>query len=186
MSKNISFLIFNFLGLQITWAACAYGATHSFALLGAIIGCIYIILHMIFTPNRIVDALTLLSLTMIGVCLDYLNMKLGIISFRSNEIGFIPVWLIILWGVFSLMIPHSLHWLSSKPILASILGGICGSFSYWLGHKLGAITLSDPLLLNVLIYFIEWTIYIPLAFVIHHSIKNIISSQATLKNNIST
>lgn len=171
MNKRISFLIFNFLGLEVTWAACAYGAIHNFPLLGAIVGCVYIMIHMILTPNRMLDLLTLTSLTAIGVALDYINMKIGIISFRSIDSNFIPLWLIILWSVFSLMIPHSLLWLSRRPVIASLLGGISGSFSYWLGHKLGAISLGENFISNSIIYFVEWAIFIPIAFVIFRAIS---------------
>lgn len=171
MTKHTAFLIFNFLGLQITWAACAYGAIHEFPLLGSIVGSIYIIIHMILTPSRRIDLLTLLCLSSAGILLDFINMKLGIISFNSTQQNFIPLWLVILWCVFSLMIPHSLNWLRRKPILACVLGGIGGSLSYWLGHKLGAIALSDPITLAVSLYFIEWAIYVPLAFIILRGIK---------------
>ena len=172
MNKRLGFLIYNFLGLQVTWAACAYGATHSQPMLGVIVGAIYLILHFSFTPTRRNDILTMCMLASFGIAMDYINMRIGIISFNNiNQSNFIPLWLITLWCVFSLMIPHSLHWLSKKPLLAFILGGIGGSSSYWLGHKLGAIILSQPVTISVAIYFIEWAFYIVIAYSIYRMIS---------------
>ena len=47
MKKGMGFLIFNFLGLQATWAACAYGATHNQPMLGFYVGLAYISTHFI-------------------------------------------------------------------------------------------------------------------------------------------
>ena len=172
MSKRLGFLIFNFLGLQVTWAACAYGAINSQPLIGAMVGAAYIGLHFLLTHSRRSDLLTLLCLSAIGIALDYINMKFGVITFNSDtaSMHFIPVWLVALWAVFSLMIPHSLHWLSKKPLLAVIFGALGGGSSYWLGHKLGAITLGEPLVTSVLIYAVEWAIYMPIAYMIYQAI----------------
>jgi len=172
MNKRLTFLIFNFLGLQITWAACAYGAIKAQPMFGVIAGVTYLILHFMLTPSRRTDLITLLSLSTIGILLDYANMQFGVLGFNAyHSSGFIPLWLVALWCVFTLMIPHSLYWLRKKPLLAFILGGIGGSSSYWLGHKLGAINLHDPLFTSVGIYFIQWAIFIPVAFIIYRIIK---------------
>ncbi len=173
MNKRLAFLIFNVLGLEITWAACAYGELNEFPLLGVIVGSVYIVVHMILTPTRLRDILTLCALASIGILLDYVNMLLDIVTFNpvNAQHAFIPLWLVFLWCVFSLMIPHSLHWLRKRPLLASALGAVGGASSYWLGHKLGAITLSDPLLFSVGIYFVQWAMYVPLAYVIYNHIE---------------
>jgi hypothetical protein len=166
LSSRTAFLIFNFLGLQVTWAACAYGATHSMPSLGVIVGITYILLHMIFTPTRKHDLLIMFSVSIIGVSIDHINTYLGFSSFAeiSTTHSVIPFWLITLWLVFSLMIPHSLNWLGKNTMLAFFLGGFGGSSSYWLGHKLGALTLSEPLSLSIAIHFIEWAIIFPIAY----------------------
>ena len=166
MSKRMTFLIFNVLGLEITWAACAYGATHSMPLFGVIVGAIYLIIHFALTPSRRNDFLTMCCLAAIGISLDYINMRFEIISFHQgvSDISFLPLWLVVLWCVFVLMIPHSLYWLRKRPVLSAALGGIGGSSSYWLGDKFGAIFLSEPLTISIGVYFIQWAIYIIVAF----------------------
>ena len=167
LTPRLRFLIFNFLGLQITWAACAYGAINSMGYLGVVVGGLYIFLHFIYTTTRFEDFWTLILVTAIGVIIDSLNAHYGVIEFNSTSVPFlIPYWLIMLWAVFSLMIPHSLYWLSNNYFIAAIAGGIGGAFSYWLGHELGAIILSESLLTSTLIYFLEWSILFPIALLI--------------------
>lgn len=174
MSKRLKFLLFNILGLQITWIACAYGASHSQPHIGVVVGLMYLILHFTFTTSRHIDILTMCILATIGITLDYFNLRVGIISFHQSDsnFNFIPIWLIVLWCVFALVIPHSLYWLSKKPILAFILGGTGGSSSYWLGHKLNAIILSEPLTASITVYFVQWAFYMLIAYSLYRSIRN--------------
>lgn len=183
MSKRLGFIIFNFLGLEITWAACAYGAINSQPMFGVIVGLIYLSFHFLFTPSRRTDIVTMCCLASIGIAMDYINMRIGIVSFHqsASDFNFIPLWLVILWCVFSLIIPHSIYWLSKKPKLAIILGGILGSATYWLGDKLGAIFLGEPLTMSVSVYFIQWAIYMPVAYGIYRIIRNISDNRAIMQ-----
>ncbi|MEJ2115570.1 MAG: DUF2878 domain-containing protein [Gammaproteobacteria bacterium] len=164
-TRRLKFLIFNILGLQITWAACAYGATHAWPLLGVWIGLVYIGLHFLLVEERLRDLKVVLIIGMVGILLDVLNAWLGILSFSSDgSIAiFLPYWLMVLWFVFSLMVPHSLFWLEKNLVVASIAGGIGGGGSYLLGHILGAITLSQPTTVSFLIYFVEWSLFFPIS-----------------------
>ena len=163
LSPRTIFLLFNFIGLQVTWAACAYGAINDMEYIGVIVGFLYILLHFIFTKSRVEDITILLTVGSLGIAVDSMNTYYEILSFSgaSNTPFLLPFWLIVLWGVFSLMIPHSLYWLSRHKVAAVIGGAVGGSFSYWLGHKLGAISLSDPLLSSVAVYFVQWGLIFP-------------------------
>lgn len=166
MTRNNLFIIFNFLGLQITWAACAYGAIHQRAMPGVIAAMVYIVIHFIFTPKLKEDIYILLAIATLGIILDHLNTVFKLISFLNAAAmpTVIPYWLMALWCVFALTLPHSLYWLGKNKTLAVLLGGSGGGFSYWLGHHLGAIQLLEPLYLSVTVYFIEWAIIVPLGF----------------------
>ena len=164
ITPRFRFLIFNFLGLEITWGACAYGAINDQEYFGVIVGGIYIFIHFLFTQSRFEDLLTLVVISAVGVTVDVVNTIYGVVAFNTySELFLIPHWLVVLWMVFALMVPHSLLWLSRNYLLAALLGGILGSFSYWLGHKLGAIILPEPVLTNTMIYFFEWSILFPAA-----------------------
>ena len=162
MSRRTIFILFNFIGFQAVWAACAYGATNQIPSAGVIAGIIYILIHFTFTPSRLLDVSIMLIVAMTGVILDFINFYFGLISFNSSS-HTLPFWLVILWLSFSLILPHSLRWLGNYPLLASLLGGTGGSLSYVIGHQLGAITLSTPLYPSVIVYFLEWAVIVPVA-----------------------
>jgi hypothetical protein len=165
MKNNIAFLIFNILGLQITWAGCAYGATHGIPLLGVYIGLTYIVLHFIFINLRLRDFIIMLIIGALGIITDSAFTLLRVISFPTyeNNLTPIPFWLISLWLVFALTVPHSLYWLRNNLLIASVAGAIGGSFSYFIGHTLGAIQLAEPLSMSMVIYFIAWGVIFPCA-----------------------
>ena len=165
INKRLKFLIFNFLGLQFTWAACAYGATHGLPLLGVYVGLFYIFLHFIIVEERLRDLNIVIIVGALGIFLDYFNTRFNIVSFSTYDatVLLIPYWLMVLWLVFSLMIPHSLYWLVKNMKVACIAGAIGGSLSYFMGHNLGALTFSQPVSISFIIYFIEWGIFFPLS-----------------------
>lgn len=180
MNNNLKFLLFNFIGLQVTWAACAYGATHSFPSLGLLVGLLYVIAHFVFSKQRLRDLKIMLIIATLGIIIDMALTKAGILSFPNMENNFLPIptWLMALWFVFSLMMPYSLYWLGKNLSIAAIAGAIGGSFSYFLGHQLGALQLSEPLLLSVGIYFIIWAIIFPAALI---AVKYITNKQPSTK-----
>lgn len=165
LTRRLKFLIFNLLGLQFTWAACAYGATHNWPLLGVYVGIGYIFLHFIFVEEHLRDLKIILVVGIVGITLDILNTHFNVVSFASSDLStfIIPYWLIILWLVFALMIPHSLYWLKSNMAVATIAGAVGGSLSYLLGHNLGAITLAEPTIVSYIVYFVEWGVLFPLS-----------------------
>lgn len=168
LTNRVKFLVFNFLGLQLTWAACAYGATNEWPLLGVYVGGSYVALHFIFVQERLRDAFVAILIASLGIALDISNTAFNIIAFpnEANLPLFIPFWLMSLWLVFSLTIPHCLNWLEKNLPLAFLAGAIGGSASYWLGHSLGAITFAHSTLVGVVIYFIEWGIFLPLSLIL--------------------
>ena len=173
MSKNTLFIIYNFIGFQAVWAACAYGAINQLPSLGAYSALLYITINFLLSKNKALDALVMFFVALIGILLDSLNTFIGIISFIEGS-SILPFWLITLWFSFALLLPHSLYWLSKFPLLAVLFGGIGGSGSYFIGHQLGAITLSDPLFYSLGTYFIEWAIIIPASFWFMKYIENIL------------
>jgi len=165
LTNRIKFLLFNFLGLQITWAACAYGAINEWSLLGVLIGVLYLGLHFLLVEETLRDIKVVIVLGGFGIIMDVLNTWLGILSFPVDHTItlFLPYWLIVLWFVFSLMIPYSLYWFEKNMVMASIAGAIGGGGSYLLGHMLGAITLSQPLFISFMVYVFEWMLFFPIS-----------------------
>ena len=178
ISKHYAFLMFNILGLEVTWAACAYGATHELVYLGFWVGIVYVTIHFLISKQRLRDLFVVLFIGGAGVLLDISNSLVSIISFEDSHtsIFLLPYWLISLWAVFSLLLPYSLSWLTKNLPLAAVLGAIGGGFSYWLGERLGAIQLQDPILLSTTIYTIQWGIFTVIAFLLLRRINAVLTN----------
>jgi hypothetical protein len=177
-TNRVKFLVFNFLGLQLTWAACAYGATHDWPLLGVYVGCAYVVLHFMFVQQRWRDVCVATIIASLGIVLDILNSQLNIISFpnAASLPLLIPFWLMSLWLVFSLTIPHCLYWLEKNMFLAFFAGAVGGSASYWLGQSLGAIDFPQSTFLSVAVYFVEWGILLPVALILVRKLNRCFST----------
>ncbi|MEM7304533.1 MAG: DUF2878 domain-containing protein [Pseudomonadota bacterium] len=162
ISSRTLFILFNFIGFQIVWAACAYGAINQLPFLGVVVGIIYILIHFIFSPSKQLDLIIMFVVAITGIILDTANLYIGLLSF-GYDTNMLPFWLAILWFSFSLILPHSLYWLSKFPLLAVIFGGLGGAGTYYIGHQLGAISLSTPLYPSLIAYCLEWAIIVPAA-----------------------
>ncbi|WP_194435316.1 DUF2878 domain-containing protein [Vibrio fluminensis] len=99
-----------------------------------------------------------LILTIIGVVLDSVNIKFGLIAFES---AFIPIWLVALWGGFcwyalflGKIVSHYPTW------IVSIVGGLAGALSYLAGYKLGAVSLGFSLPVAIVLFFIQWLAFV--------------------------
>ncbi len=171
------FLVCNFVGFQLTWLACAYGASHELPYIGALVGLLFIVMHFIFVSERELNIKVLLLVAVFGVLLDYMNTQLGVVSFPKHDASYfiLPFWLVVLWSSFTLMLPHSLYWLTKNMYMASLAGAIGGSLSYLAGHKLDALSLSEPLVRSTLVYAVEWAIILPIGLML---VKKLAASNA--------
>ena len=117
-------------------------------------------LHFLVSPTRLSDLLNLLAITLIGSLGDYLLTYLGIFTFTAQH--FIPLWLILLWAHFAVTLNHGLSWLERLPVYARIVfGAIFGTLSYYVGYKMGAVTLHSDLLLSLFSLSVIWASLLP-------------------------
>lgn len=77
------------------------------------------------------------SFSVIGVLVDSVLSFLNVFIFNNDV--FLPLWLPMLWLLFSATINHSLHFLNRHYTWQFIIGAIFGPLSYIAGHKLGAV-----------------------------------------------
>ena len=79
--------------------------------------------------------LAVLGMSAVGILMDTALLQGGVFSFIGTE--YLPVWLLLLWGCFSLVVVQVLagwlrHWW-----LAAIVGAVTGPLAYWGGAALG-------------------------------------------------
>lgn len=110
------------------------------------------------TPRAVKGPLLLVSIG--GIALDSLWLGLGLFSFSNS--AFFPLWMAALWLAFACW-----WWLLQQrfafrfPMLVPI-GALGGPFSYFVGERLGAMTLHQPAWLVFSALAVGWALFLPL------------------------
>ena len=130
----------NFVLFQAGWFACVLGAANHQVLWAVLASLAYIAIHVWRSPSPKTEISFLIKALILGVAADTLIMHLGYIDFGDAWPSpyLSPLWMWTLWVLVATTINSSLSWLRGRPILAAVLGGICGPISYEAGIRLGA------------------------------------------------
>jgi hypothetical protein len=94
-------------------------------------------------------------LTMVaGLLMEATAVKLSLIQFYGMPfLSGLPLWLVMLWLLFSLAAPVLFRFAHHSLVLASILGLIGGPMTYFGAAKLGAATVSPQHYLHFIFYY---------------------------------
>ncbi|KZM39939.1 hypothetical protein OA92_17855 [Marinomonas sp. SBI22] len=144
------------LGLfQASWLVAAFFTQYAAPIIFA-----FICLNFYLSPSTKAD-FKLLALIGVGICIDSLHFYLG--TFKADT-RFFPIWLIMLWAMFSISFNHSFNWFTKQTYwLLALVGAVGGTLSYWGGIKAGALSNSDLSTSTSLIYLaLSWAIVFPL------------------------
>ena len=126
------------LGFQITWLACVFGEYFNYPWLGVLTGTLYLILFYLNTIDKKFALKTIIFFAFPGYIFDSSIQALDIYKIESGLIiGYLPVWMIILWPTFTTLFVDVLNFLRNKPILSIFLGIIFGPGAYYAGVPLG-------------------------------------------------
>jgi hypothetical protein len=79
--------------------------------------------------------LAVLGMSAVGILMDTALLQSGVFSFIGTES--LPVWLLLLWGCFSLVVVQVLAGCLRHWWLAAIVGAVTGPLAYWGGAALG-------------------------------------------------
>ena len=155
MSKIKIFLIL--LGYQLTWLICVFGEIFIKSFFpGLIFGLFFLIVVFIYSKNKKKLSLILLSISVPGYLFDSILVYLNIYNFESSlQLGYLPIWMIILWPSFATLFEEVFVFLSKYKLIAVILSGILGPLTYYSGSPLGLIIINQ-LLLFFFVMIIFW------------------------------
>jgi len=162
MAKFWNFVIF-----QLGWFACVLGAAHKQVFWAVVVTLAYIAFHAWRSTSPKTETSLLMKAFIFGLVADTLIMHLGIINFGGAWPSpyLSPLWMCILWVLVATTVNGSLSWLRGRPVLAAVLGGICGPLSYEAGIRLGAGEWGpDGQLPGFILLGLIWAIAIPLFF----------------------
>lgn len=104
------------------------------------------------------ERVAVLLIVLFGVALDNALIAAGVLSFTASQM--LPLWFVLLWGVFALAAVEFMAKLLTKPWLAALLGASGGPLSYWGGAALSGGVLQFPSpLYSAIVLIIAWALF---------------------------
>ena len=149
MSANL----LNFAAYQVAWFACVLSAAAGMPWIGAIVAVAVVTIHVARAARPRAEFELVAAASAIGLVVDSALTSAGLLSFSTGVMvpGWAPYWMVALWAAFATTLNRSLHWLTSRPLLAAIFGALGGPLAYLAGAELGALDMSSsqPALLAI-------------------------------------
>ena len=137
-------------GYQLTWLMCVFGELwYNSFIPGLICGLFFLAICFLISKNRKKTTQIVFLISLFGYLFDTLLVFFEIYNFKvSLSIGFLPIWMIVLWPSFAILFDEILIFLSKYKIIAVVLSGILGPITYFAGSPLGLININ-----NLFIFF---------------------------------
>jgi hypothetical protein len=158
------FSLINFIIFQLSWFLSATYKESAIPIISLLL-CI----HFLCSNQKKAD-LAILPIALIGITVDQLLMILHIIEIPQGTTNslMVPIWLMLLWCVFSWSFNHSLRWVNNLSLCkVSCLGAIFGTLSYYAALKLAVFNTLLPHAYFIVIMAIIWSILLPLFTRVH-------------------
>lgn len=155
--------IINFILFQLGWFACVLSAANQQALLGAGLAMMFMLYHIVTLENKASEIKIIIIAMLIGLVWDSVLVSLGWLNYSDGMITdqLAPYWIVVMWGLFAMTLNHSLAWLKSKLMIASVFGLVAGPLAYYAGYKLGAVVFIEQTQALIALS-ISWAIFTPL------------------------
>lgn len=132
-------------GYQLTWLTCVFGEIFIKSFFpGLIFGLFFLIGVFIYSKNKKKLSFFLLSISVPGYLFDSILVYLKIYNFESSlELGYLPIWMIILWPSFATLFEDVFVFLSKYKLIAVTLSAFLGPLTYYAGSPLGLIIINQ-------------------------------------------
>jgi uncharacterized protein DUF2878 len=130
---------------QATWIAAVAGAGQGLWWPGLVVLALFAVLQLALSQWRRADACLFLGVSLLGFVIDSTFVQLGLMQFQAALPwpSLAPVWMVALWTSFALTLNHSLAFLQTRLLLATLLGAIGAPMAY-LAASRGWQALSFP------------------------------------------
>lgn len=109
------------------------------------------------------QALYIVLLSITGILMDYVMVKLNVFSASEKLFYGLPIWLIGMWLLFPMLVPNSLSWMKGRTFLQVIFGAIGGYITYFSGEALKVLSLDE----NHFVLLFAWAVFFPCSFLIY-------------------
>lgn len=151
MSKPPGFNWRALIGFELSWFALVFW--QNLAMLPVLLYWLYGFWRL----NR-AQRVAVLLIILLGVLLDSILIGAKVLQFDGS--GLLPLWFVLLWGVFALAAVEFMAKLLNKPWLAALLGGSGGPLSYWGGAALSGGVLQFPSpVYSMCVLIVVWALF---------------------------
>ena len=153
----------NLIFFKAVWAASLAGVVFGYEWAGLVLLTFFVAWHARTSPTAHADFLLAAIAMSIGLLLDTLYIRAGLIVYEGSPLwqSFAPLWILGLWINFALTMNGCLGWLQQRRLLAGALAAVCGPASYYGGIAVGTARVTgEPAVLFGAIG-IAWAIALP-------------------------
>ena len=161
-------LVANILAFEVGWSACILGSARGWHWLGPLVVAAIAALTLATDTKPRRELLAVMGVASGGLALDTILVATGLLDMPQSPrlagapAAFFPVFFA-MWVNFALLLNVSLFWLRYRWFLAAGLGALAGAPTYLLAHRLGAVTLAEPIALPLAAITLQYTIAVPAA-----------------------
>lgn len=147
------------------WFLCVISAANGWVSIGISISLVIIVAMVLWQVVVMDDVRYLLSwvllITVLGSLVDLIVMHAGLIVFASNPWLFTPLWIIIVWMAFAVILFGLLRHYFQYHLFFSLCAGLGFFCAYYAGSWLGAASLPKGIW-GPVTYGIVWAILLPI------------------------
>ncbi|HSC63272.1 MAG TPA: DUF2878 domain-containing protein [Caldimonas sp.] len=155
-------VVANFVVFQIAWFAAVLGAAHRWPALGTACVAAAVALHVASARRPREELAFVVAVFAGGLLVESLVVAQGHIVYPSGQpvAWLAPYWIAALWALLATAPNVTLRWLKGRPLLAALLGAICGPASFLAGVRLGGASFVDPAAALVMLA-LTWAVLMP-------------------------
>lgn len=168
--------LLNSICYTVGWFWCVFFGMHGrfFVALG---GALFLIFLQLFAAKKkdnsifIQDFLLVVFSIPLGTMLELLFIQTNLVQYMNGSAYFPPLWIILLYPLFSLQINHSLKMLKRSAAASFLFGFFGAPLSYIAGYSLGALVFPFPIIATWVIVGTCWGFFLWLIISLAKSIE---------------
>ncbi len=165
--KLLILRIINFLLYYGGWFICVKEAAYGNPIAGTIMIGIVLIYNLIISKAPLVDAILILTVSLLGTIIDTTYVLTNVIVFKSTYANWpwlAPMWITVLWGLFATTLNNSLYFLKKYWWLTFPGGAITGAATYAFIVELDAAVFPVSKQFSLITIGLVWALVFPLCF----------------------
>ena len=174
MQKLTTNNIVNLILFQGVWFFTVIGAANGSLLPGLISLAIFFVVHSFLSATVSADFLLAACAVVIGLAVETVLVQTGLLIYpiETLSVVIVPLWILILWANFALIMNGCISWLHGRYFLAAVLGFMGGPLSYFGGINLGAASAGGSLVMLLLAVAMTYAMVTPLLlFLAQHLVR---------------